>query len=495
MVVAELFAKLGLQVDKKSWSAGNDVIAGMGKALSLWFGFKVVQSIGGMIQQVADLGGRLDDLRMQLGVGSEALQELGYAAVQNGGNLEAVTSALGKYAKGLADVAKTGKGPTADALRALGISMRSLRDIPLDKQLEVIADRISKMPDGPRKAAIAMDLFGKSGRELIPLLNSGSAGIAELRDEARKLGVVMSDESVKGLADFGDDVDRLKLSWQGIKQTVVVALLPTLRDMVQRLRDWIIANREVIASKVESFVRGLAAAARVFAGAIAFAVEHWREFVALIAGVTVVTSMIRIIKLVQWLQQATTIAAMKTLAAWTVAALPFVALTAVIAGIVLAFTKYRDRTMKVLREIKRAASAVWEEVKRGFRAAFEFIGNLPIVKQLLWLANKLSLFDRTPIRNAHELRTPLGTSIDPEGERAWKEWTKDAPKDEHGQPLAFAPTRPSVRTAPNITNTFGDINVTTPSSDPVAVAQEVRKVVRDEWQREMRDAYAGTGVA
>ena len=129
MQVAELFAKLGLQVDKKSWSVGNDVIAGLGKALVAWAGFKAVQGIAGWITDTIAWGDAAVKTAQKLGITAEAVQELGYVAGQSGTSGEALTAALARLSAGMSDVAKTGKGPTADGLRAIGLSMKNTANV------------------------------------------------------------------------------------------------------------------------------------------------------------------------------------------------------------------------------------------------------------------------------------------------------------------------------------------------------------------------------
>ena len=64
-----------------------------------------------------------------------------------------------------------------------------------DKVLAQIADRFKSMPDGPQKTALAMQLFGRQGKDMIPFLNQGSAGLAELNKKAHELGVTFNDTS------------------------------------------------------------------------------------------------------------------------------------------------------------------------------------------------------------------------------------------------------------------------------------------------------------
>ena len=76
--------------------------------------------------------------------------------------------------------------------------------------LEDLADRFAGMPDGAAKTARAMQLLGRSGKELIPLLNAGGEGLRQMRDEAEKLGLVISNDTAKSAENFNDNLTRLK---------------------------------------------------------------------------------------------------------------------------------------------------------------------------------------------------------------------------------------------------------------------------------------------
>lgn len=257
MMVADLFAKLGLRPAKGEWAAGDRLINGIKKGLVAIAGFAAVKWAAGVIKDVSDVGGRIDDLAQQTGIARETLQELGYAAQLGGTNLEALTGGLLKFGRTIDGAARGGKNQAA-ALREVGLRAKDLQSgtVTLDDALGRIANKFQSMPDGPEKSALAMDLFGKSGAALIPMLNEGQAGLARVRQEARDLGIVLDEETVKELAKFGDEQDRLGASMRGMKFQIVSALLPSLQSLVKGVTRWVAANREVIKSKLLAFIEG-----------------------------------------------------------------------------------------------------------------------------------------------------------------------------------------------------------------------------------------------
>lgn len=99
------------------------------------------------------------------------------------------------------------------------------------------ADVFKALPDGPEQAALALQLFGKSGLELIPLLNSGSDGIKQMTDRARDLGLVFDNDAGAKADEFNDKLDELKGAASGLATQVAIELLPELIRLVDWFRE------------------------------------------------------------------------------------------------------------------------------------------------------------------------------------------------------------------------------------------------------------------
>src|SRR5690606_26345258 len=122
---------------------------------------------------------------------------------------------------------------------ALGISIRDAVTGELRSAKDVlpeIADRFKALDNQTTETALAMQLFGRSGADLLEFLNRGSDGIAELEDELASLGGVISNDTAAAAAEFKDELDRLKIMGQGLGLQIAQKLLPTLIDTVQKFR-------------------------------------------------------------------------------------------------------------------------------------------------------------------------------------------------------------------------------------------------------------------
>lgn len=186
---------------------------------------------------------RLDDLSEKTGIAVESLSALRYAGEVSGTPLEAIATGVRKLSINMA-AAAGGNREAEASFKALGISvknsdgsLRSQDDVLLD-----LADKFSGFTDGAGKAAWAVKIFGKSGEEMIPLLNLGRDGIVELRGEAEKLGAVYGGDLAKQAAEFNDNLKKLSLASEAAKVSLAENLIPSLNDLIE---EFLIGRRHV----------------------------------------------------------------------------------------------------------------------------------------------------------------------------------------------------------------------------------------------------------
>lgn len=187
---------------------------------------------GASIKAAADMADSLDDMAEKTGIAVRELSALRYAGEVVGTPLEALGTGIRKLSQNMAAAAGGAKEQSA-AFKAVGVSIQeadgSLRS--QDAVLGDIATKFAGYRDGAEKTALAIELFGKQGEALIPLLNQGAAGIALLRAEGEKLGAVFGGEVAKQAADFNDNLKRIQLSSEGARLAVASELLPTLNKL------------------------------------------------------------------------------------------------------------------------------------------------------------------------------------------------------------------------------------------------------------------------
>ena len=167
------------------------------------------------------------------GLQVQTFSELAYTAGLSGVESETLGKAMGKINDQMVKVAandpalkklfeQTLKVAVLDSNGALRAS---------DEVLADVAERFAALEDGPRKTALAIQIFGeRMGPKLIPFLNSGRQGIEQLREEFRRLHGVMTDEQTKAAEDFNDNMSRLGVAANGLKVQIANSILPVLVD-------------------------------------------------------------------------------------------------------------------------------------------------------------------------------------------------------------------------------------------------------------------------
>jgi hypothetical protein len=240
-IVIDLLMKTGsFETDtkraEKRLQEFNKSIANMGK-IAAGVTAAAAGAFAVMAKKTIDSMDAMAKQAQQAGVSVEALSSLGYAAELSGLTTDQLTQSLGRLSKGMSEAA-LGTGEAKKAFDLLGISASNLDSA--DQALMQIADRFAKMPDGAEKSALAMQLFGRAGLQMIPFLNAGAKGISDLQREADRLGVTMDTNTAKAAEKFNDDLTRLSRSITGIVNNVVKDLLPSMQTYVDVLTNaWV----------------------------------------------------------------------------------------------------------------------------------------------------------------------------------------------------------------------------------------------------------------
>lgn len=241
----------GLQAASKRLAAWGRSVTAAGQKM-LTAGMAAVGGLLGATKVFAGMGDTIQKMSLRTGVSAESLSELGFAAEQSGADLATLEGGLRRMQRVIGDAAD-GSQTAVDALAALGLSAGGLAGLSPEEQFKLIADRIAGIEDPTLKAAAAMEIFGRSGTQLLPLMQDGAAGIEALQQQARELGLTISGEDANAAAALADAMNVL---WRVFKQgvfTIGSALAPALQNFAERaasviksVADWIKQNKAVV---------------------------------------------------------------------------------------------------------------------------------------------------------------------------------------------------------------------------------------------------------
>jgi hypothetical protein len=182
----------------------------------------------------ASVGSALNDMSKRTGVAAESLSVLQFAADQTGTDMAGVETAVKKMQKAIF-AAANGSDEAAKSLAMVGLSAKDLAGMSADEQMGKIADGLMAIEDPGTRAAVAMQIFGKSGTAILPMLEGGSRGMAAFAAEAKRLGLVMDTQTAEKADALGDAMDAMSASMKMAFIQVGSAVAPILTKMANGL--------------------------------------------------------------------------------------------------------------------------------------------------------------------------------------------------------------------------------------------------------------------
>ena len=213
----------GLEGRVKNASLATNLLYSSLKGLAA---LAVTGGVVALAKSAIDLADDMRDLSQRTGVSIETLGQFKVAAEISGSSLEGVATGLKFLNKNMV-AAATGTEAAAAAFKTVGVAttevdgtLRSADKIFLD-----VADRFKAMRDGPEKAALAMKIFGKSGTELIPILNLGS-------QEIQRFGLGIGPDFANKADAFNDQLGIMKAQLTVLTVQIGSALLPVMSGLV-----------------------------------------------------------------------------------------------------------------------------------------------------------------------------------------------------------------------------------------------------------------------
>lgn len=170
-----------------------------------------------------DAADQLHDMNQKTGIAVETLAGYKLVAEQSGTSLEGV-------AHGVKNLSKFMVGHEAE-LRAAGVTARDA-----DGAMRQLADIFKAMPDGIEQTNLAMKVFGKSGQDMIPVLNLGGDELGRLIERGKELNPITA-EMAKQADQFNDQMTELNMSITAVGISMAKDMLPALNELIGRMAE------------------------------------------------------------------------------------------------------------------------------------------------------------------------------------------------------------------------------------------------------------------
>lgn len=320
MILRELLVKLGLDLDSQSFTKGILAADAIKKTLGtiVDFAAKAGHALLEGIESTIAYSDELDRTSQSIGIATDALQEWRYVASLSAVGTDELNKGMFTLAQNM-QKASDGGEEQQKAFSRLGIKLKdgkgNLRAV--DDIMSDVVNNLQGMEDGAKKTSIAMDIFGKTGKDMIPIINQGVDGIEALRQEARDLGLVLDEVSVKAGAELGTNIDKLKAMVRGLWRSAIGPLLPAINQMVKSLSAWFRANGALIKQKIQDYIGYAIDAVKTLGSTLQFLIKNSDAVIFVLKGIAAALLLVKA-------------GAIAVAAAW---ALAFAPLVAAVAGV------------------------------------------------------------------------------------------------------------------------------------------------------------------
>ena len=209
-----------------------------------------------LIRQSLRATDEIAKLSQRLGISTRALSELKFVGKLAGIEFNQFSIAIQRMIRRVAEVA-TGTGEAGVAMRDLGLDASELLKLSPDKQFEAIAESLAGLENNAERVRLAFKFFDSEGVKVIQTMARGGKGIAEFREEARRLGVSMSADMAANVVKANDEIVRFTSLLGGLRDQTVAALSPAIALATTKFRELIMGLTDE-AGGVEAFSQQLA---------------------------------------------------------------------------------------------------------------------------------------------------------------------------------------------------------------------------------------------
>lgn len=342
--------KAGDKVDdlKNKWDSGTKKITGGLKNMATGVG--VITGAGAALFKTADGFSKnldqIDKMSQKLGLSTDAYQKWDHVLQLSGADINNMSAGF-KTLTNKFDEAVNGSDSAIETFNRLGLSMEDIQGLSREDLFAKVVTQFQGMEDSAERAALANDLFGRSGQELAPLFNTTAEETQSLMEQFEELGGVISEDAVKDGAAFQDSLTTLDAAFKGAGASLLGELIPAITSLMDKFSQFIADGG---LEKIVNLFKILAPLIGVI--------------VAGFAGFKIVTGVISII------QGLTTVFGVLNA---VMAANPISLIVLAIAGLVAAFVvlwnkcdAFREFWINLWEGIKETFASIWEGIKQFF---------------------------------------------------------------------------------------------------------------------------------
>lgn len=212
----------------------HGVMESLGRLKNKLLAVAAVAGVWKILEPAIEAGAEVEKLSKMLGASTESLSQFRHVAELSHVSFESLTKGWRLMEKNVS-LATQGTGSATKALKELGISASELKTLKPEDQFEVLADSLEHVENASDKTRLSMQIFGKAGAELIPMMEGGAKAIQAARIEADQLGLTLNETSTHQLAKAHEAMVRLKSAFEGAANTLAITFGPAIAVVAEGL--------------------------------------------------------------------------------------------------------------------------------------------------------------------------------------------------------------------------------------------------------------------
>ncbi len=244
----------------ESVKANSQALRMIGMSMAA-LGGAIVGAAALSVKSYVEMGHEIDDMAKRTGWATESLSELRHVAEMSGTSLSGLEINT-RYLSNAIVAAQDGTESYIKSFARIGINAQSLKGMKVEDQFWVVADALSRVSDDTMRTSLAMDLFGRSGTNLLPIFAQGADAIARVRQETYNMGLVFDEVAAKKASEMAEQMKLVNEQVNGLKIVLAEVLLPTLTDLatkisnvIKGIKDWTQAHPVLFSALTEIFTK------------------------------------------------------------------------------------------------------------------------------------------------------------------------------------------------------------------------------------------------
>ena len=236
--ISVVFQAFTEKFERKTAKAGKSVDRFGKKMLKIGASLLAVRAIFNKFKESLAQLDKLGKLSDSLDLDPDFLRGLDLAATQTGTSFDTMVKAIQRMSLTVGE-ARSGISSGTLALKELNLSADDFEGLDIEEQFLKVADSIAAISDPTMQAAAANKFFGRSYKEILNVLEGGSAAIKKFVQEAQELGGPISREDIKRVERANDALDKMSRTWDAIFQQIAIEFAPELEDLAMIMKDLI----------------------------------------------------------------------------------------------------------------------------------------------------------------------------------------------------------------------------------------------------------------